>query len=311
MRGKAAYLSYACLWAWGCLAVSCDGQRPLQSQAAGRPYEVLVVGDRHKLVEHILEQPIDGLPQPEPWFDVTSIGPENLDATLQTMRGLVVVDIDSTRYTDTHIRYEKNRYATPQMVIYIGTPTEAALAKDIAGRASTLRTLLHRAEMNAAIATLAKKHNMRAAQTTKEMFGMELHIPTDMASTKRGRQFVWFSNNAPTGMKNIVVYQSRHAGSTADYVALRDSVLGTNIKGETDDMHMITTPRSVTAATSRERGRTITIRRGLWEMEGDAMGGPFVSHTVGNITVEAFVFAPGTKKRNLMRQLEAALYTLN
>src|SRR3712207_4823373 len=143
------------------------------------------------------------------------------------------------------------------------------------------------------------------------MFGMELHIPTDMASAKRGRQFVWFSNNSPTGMKNMVVYKSRHAASTADYVALRDSVLGTNIKGETDNMHMRTTPQSVTTTISRERGRTITIRRGLWEREGDAMGGPFVSHTVGNITVEAFVFAPGTKKRNLMRQLEAALYALN
>ena len=45
-------------------------------------------------------------------------------------------------------------------------------------------------------------------------------------------------------------------------------------------------------------------------MKGDCMGGPFVSHTVGDITAEAFLFAPGKKKRNQLRQLEAALYTL-
>ena len=51
-------------------------------------------------------------------------------------------------------------------------------------------------------------------------------------------------------------------------------------------------------------------------MEGDAMGGPFISHTLDDsirhrvITVEGFVYAPEMKKRNLMRQLEAVLYTL-
>ena len=51
-------------------------------------------------------------------------------------------------------------------------------------------------------------------------------------------------------------------------------------------------------------------------MNGAAMGGPFYSHTRLDeinqrvITVEGFVFAPGTKKRNAIRQLEAAIYTM-
>ena len=56
--------------------------------------------------------------------------------------------------------------------------------------------------------------------------------------------------------------------------------------------------------------------RGLWKMKnGGAMGGPFVSHTRLDeinhrmITIEGFVFAPGTKKRNPMRQLEAIIYS--
>ena len=49
---------------------------------------------------------------------------------------------------------------------------------------------------------------------------------------------------------------------------------------------------------------------------GGSMGGPFYSHTRVDeinqrvITVEGFVFAPGTKKRNHIRQLEAAVYTV-
>ena len=57
--------------------------------------------------------------------------------------------------------------------------------------------------------------------------------------------------------------------------------------------------------------------RGLWYMENDGMGGPFVSHsrvdTVNNnvIVVEGFVFAPEKMKRGLIRRVEGALYTLN
>ena len=56
--------------------------------------------------------------------------------------------------------------------------------------------------------------------------------------------------------------------------------------------------------------------RGLWEMRNDAMGGPFVSHarvdrTNGRIVVvEGFVYNPGKLKRDQIRKLNAALYTL-
>jgi hypothetical protein len=56
--------------------------------------------------------------------------------------------------------------------------------------------------------------------------------------------------------------------------------------------------------------------RGLWRMKGDFMGGPFVSHsrvdTINNrvITAEIFVYSPDKMKRNLVRTLEASLYTL-
>ena len=49
---------------------------------------------------------------------------------------------------------------------------------------------------------------------------------------------------------------------------------------------------------------------------GETMGGPFISHTrldeLHNrlITIEGFVFAPGRDKRNLLRQVEAMVYSV-
>jgi hypothetical protein len=57
--------------------------------------------------------------------------------------------------------------------------------------------------------------------------------------------------------------------------------------------------------------------RGLWRIiDGEAMGGPFVSLTRLDmvrgrvVTAEAFLYASGQKKRNALRQAEAILYTM-
>ena len=56
--------------------------------------------------------------------------------------------------------------------------------------------------------------------------------------------------------------------------------------------------------------------RGLWHITHDNMGGPFISHvrvdTVNHkvIVAEGFVYKPNESKRNQIRSLESALYTL-
>ena len=81
-----------------------------------------------------------------------------------------------------------------------------------------------------------------------------------------------------------------------------------------------TIPKPDTLCTSVKpiavKGEYAMETRGLWKMEHDAMGGPFVSHsrvdTLNNrvVVAEGFVYAPEKMKRGLIRRLEAALYTL-
>jgi hypothetical protein len=55
--------------------------------------------------------------------------------------------------------------------------------------------------------------------------------------------------------------------------------------------------------------------RGLWDVENDFMGGPYVSYTFADneseyiITVFGYVYNPNKDKRNLLRQVEAILYS--
>ncbi|MDV7396699.1 DUF4837 family protein, partial [Arthrospira platensis SPKY1] len=57
--------------------------------------------------------------------------------------------------------------------------------------------------------------------------------------------------------------------------------------------------------------------RGVWEMEGDFMGGPFVSRLLLSpdsktlFFIEAFLYAPGREKRELMQELVLIMDTLS
>lgn len=331
------------------LLVACTGSDGLLPPSGGRLYEVLLVGDRGGLVRQMLETDVEGLPQSEPSFDVSAIDSVRFNASVRQARNIVIVSIDPRAYDRPHVGYEKNVWAKPQMVVRIGAPSVATLRQNAKGVGTTLRTLLNRAEANKTLALLRHKRNTQAEQMVRQMFGVSVWIPVDMVASKRGKDFIWLSDNGTAMMQNIVIYREQPSaerskrpsaaddGDVRGFVAQRDRVLGQNIKGETNSMWMTTVGPTVSRhlVFRDEKDRSLwlrhndaahvpmTIFRGLWEMRGDDMGGPFVSRrlaTTGQggprkaekraVVAEGFVFAPGKTKRNAIRRLETVLYTL-
>ena len=327
---------------------ACDDRHSLLPPSGGKLYEVLVVGDSDGTVCQMLGQDVPGLPQSEPMFDVSTIDRDHFGAGVSATRNIVMVDVNPGIYTSPKIKYEKNVWAEPQTVVHIHTPSMKMLRDSISRITPTLLRILLRAELKKNISLLRNKRNIRMERLVKKMFGFDLWIPMEMTSYKKGKNFLWMSNSSPTIMKNIVIYKASGKGpssgripadisqETQRFIATRDSILGENIKGETDAMFMRTVANTVSSdidfRNSNERRRwlkdkrnktlPIMLYRGLWEMEGDDMGGPFVSRTLAfdvntsprshhseNIVIEGFVFAPGKKKRNAVKELEAVLYT--
>ena len=296
------------------LSCACKNEgEPLQPRSSSRPYEVLAVDDRDSIIYKVLDKDVEGLPQSEPSFDITATTESRMDNTARLARAIVKLTVDERQFTTTRIRYERNVYARPQIIVYITTPSVPELKKAMEKDAPKLRNLLTSFEIAAESTALTKRNNPKAQEKIRRMFGVDMLIPSDMQSEKVGKDFIWLSDNAKSGMKSICVYSS----SSADAIRVRDSVMRRNIPGERDGMYMKTSEGSVTfqqiAERYRKQGKTV-IARGLWEMENDAMGGPFVLHVTrqGNryIYTEGFVYAPETSKRNRIRQTEAVLYTM-
>lgn len=311
----------------------------LLPRSGGQLYEVLLVGDTAGMMRSALSADAEGLPQPEPSFDVSEVSAKAFGNTLRYTRNIVIVDINAEAYTCPSIRSERNVWAQPQTVVHIGAPSASALHNSIDSIGRRLRFLLNRSEARKQLGMLRHERNAKVEKLVRKLFDIELWIPADMIASKRGKDFLWLSNNSATMMQNIVVYRdwspvnasdvkaaghgdsevraANHSDSEARYfIGARDYMLGRNILGETDSMHMATVPESVLTD-------GCGFYRGLWMMTGDAMGGPFVSRTYplqqperkGNlvcrhIVVEGFVFAPGKAKRNAARRLETVLYTM-
>ena len=164
-----------------------------------------------------------------------------------------------------------------------------------------------------------QKHDSQALEEAiNQITGEQVELSAGMTQWKEGKDFFWFSDNEAQTMRNICLYT--YPGDTLDealVVSKRDSVMQRNIPGERAGMYMHT-EKQVPVRHSRLMWEGTPLLRsvGQWEMEGDAMGGPFVSHswvdtTRGCIVVaEAFVYAPGRNKSEVMKRLEAQLLKL-
>jgi len=294
----------SCLIALVALA-ACSGKNPLSPQSGGKPYEVLLCGDCDSILYKALSEKTEGLPQDEPTFDV-SLTDNNHFGTLERLaRNIVKTDIDPGKYPSSRIRYEQNRYAEPQLIIHVESPSAQALKAASTTIAEKLKKLLIRSEMQLEVKRQEEKRNMKVEKIIQEQFGSRMLIPADMKVAKQEKGFLWLSTRTAKYVMNIAIYQGCN----------RDSMMKRNIKGDTDDIYMTTVKGSTSVQKTADNSGRRIVTRGLWAMEGDAMGGPFVSHTIQNmktgqvLTAEAFIYAPGESKRNKMRQLEALLYT--
>ena len=152
------------------------------------------------------------------------------------------------------------------------------------------------------------------------MFGCDIWVDAELANSKTGDDFFWASTNTGTADRNFVMYSYPYTDKdtfTKEYfVHKRDSVMKANIPGFKEGVYMSTDSLLTDVRPINVQNSYTMEARGLWRMKGDFMGGPYVSHTRLDeknqriITAEIFVYSPDKMKRNLVRQMEASLYTL-
>ena len=318
----------------GCLLLlflaSCSpggGRNGKLPKSTGQPYEVVLEGDTDSIVTKILTEEVPALPQPEPLCRLIQVKKGKTHGSYLLVRTRIVVNIPAAEFS---VGLSRNENASPQTVIRISARSPQQLSEKL--NPEKLRQLVDEAELEhlaSIISTNPSKQNREMQQLVKKNFGISMNIPAEMQASKKAKNFIWISNNASSGMKNLLVMKVKSEERRAEKVKSEerragkvkseerrvknsdafspqekqqiDSILRTNMPGETDSMYMVI---------------PVLLERGLWEMKGDAMGGPYVMRRIhpgktgDEIIIIGFVYAPEMKKKILIKQLEAAISTI-
>lgn len=310
------------------LLTACDStDSAFKRSAVGNPYEVLVVCTQEfwespagRALEEVLDTDIPGLPQSERSFRISRT--EQLGNLTKPFRNIINIDIDNRMYSRTLCKFSNDIFARDQVIMTIQSPSRDEFEQYMKENANVVIDFFNAVELNRQIENLKQRHNEAAVETVKELFGCELMIPAEMSGEKRGKDFVWLSdfNSVNPEILSFVMYSYPYTSvedfSLENYIQKRDSVMKENMPGGKPGQYIQTEKEYVNITETSHRDRYLQITRGLWYMENDMMGGPFVSHSVVDeinnrvIVVEAFVYAAGQKKGKFIRKLEASLYTL-
>lgn len=311
------------------IILTLTGCKHASKHSIGNPYEVLVVCDDQtweapagRALLYALDTDIPGLPQSERSFRISRVTKSHFRGSTKAFRNIIFVDINGDRYTKNSFKFTRDVFAKPQVYMGIQSPSMEEFEKFVNENSQVIVDFLTRVEIERQIGVLEGKYNEKAFKKIKEMFGCELKIPAYLNGYMAGENFLWLSdfNDPKAEIQSFMIYSYPYTSvdnfSREHYIHMRDSVMKRNIRAKRMDQYIKTVDWSVDITEGSYRDRYLQVVRGLWEMENDIMGGPFVSHSavdeINNrvIVVEAFLYAPNRKKGSMMRKLEASLFTL-
>ena len=151
-----------------------------------------------------------------------------------------------------------------------------------------------------------------------DIFGGAPHFPTGYKLRKASDTFAWIADDKQA-YQDVFIYRypaEDDPFTMEKILAHRNAMLQENVPGMFDGTYMTTSDFfPTTLEFLKYRGRDFAQVRGMWEVQNDFMGGPFVSHSFYSpdgseiLVAEAWVYAPKFDKRQYLRQVESLLYS--
>ncbi len=293
------------------------------SGAAG---EVLLVMDNALwkdspgyLFREILEQEYPALPQPEPLFDLVHVNPAAFDNLFQHHRTIIVVTV-SSEYPETKIAFYENLWAKPQLVVRINATDKESLDELLKRESTRLVNNIQQYDRKRLIDVFKDSKDPEIRNLVSK-FNLKLAIPRGYKTDLVKDDFASLSIETPKTSQVIFIYEYPYEGtgelSTNKIIEERNAFLRKYTQGSRPGSYMTTAPLypPITYDLVKNSREYIEVR-GLWDLVKGYMGGPFISHSTIDkkrsrvVVVEGYVYNPNEKKRNLMRQMEAIVYSM-
>lgn len=317
------------------LLCSCNSKKAadvLMPDATGAPYDLyIVMPDDLKetalndSLKEIFEYPMEGTPNGDEYFYVSTLKPDHFVRSVRTLANVILVDIDP-EYRGAPVKMSRNKYANGQIILKMKGQSVEQLANTLMPMQEQLREIFVKNELKRGQKNIKANNNIEQEDRLMKMQNVSMSIPFALKKKGKGESdanFFWTTDDFAEKQSHIVVYSvpytSQDIFTLEGAVAIRDSVMKANIPGGFPDSYMETNKRVVLPEYKALNvgGKYVGELRGMWRIVNGLMAGPFVCHIRLDeenqrvVFAEGFVYAPHDGKRKLIRNLEAALYTLH
>ena len=299
--------------------LSCsESQQGLLPSSNGNINNVSVVineelwdGKVGEVIRENFGRPIYGLPQIEPVFSLSHIPSRIFTGFATKSRTILKIDISETE----GVFNFKNTYATPQRIIQITGKTPENIISNINKNINSIYSALYLNEIQEKQRRISK--NLNQTESVKKSTGLTLRFPSAYRVAKVDSNFVWIRKDIETGSVNLFVsrYNDEYRRKV---IQIRDSLSKRYIPGPIEGSFMSTD--LIYEPNTEEiniRGKQLLETRGLWEIQGQFMAGPFLNHLLKidtdkneYIMLDGFVYSPGSNKRDYVFELEAIMRSL-
>ena len=301
-----------------------------KSRSVGGTSEILMVtqndeqwnGQMGQAVRDFFEVEQYGLPQPEKNFKVSHINLDALNDMFKKHRNLIIAKIDED-IKNPLVETQRNWMSEPQFVIRITASSPESWVRTFETQKDGLKLIFDDNERKRFQDFFRPTTDVKIVNRLKKKFGVSMNVPEGYFIGIDENNFMWIRNEQDDKSMAFMIYELPYK-DTADLnpdniIKVRDSIVKKYIPGPVDGSYMTTDKefiKPVFETLPKFPAGYAVETRGLWNVVGDFMAGPFVSYSIVDptsskiITAEGWVYYPNKEKRDLLRQQESILYTL-
>lgn len=307
------------------LLTGCQETRSLLPSVSGKAGEIIVVMDKPYWedtlgndVRDLLARDCPWLAQKEPLYSLVNVVPTAFADLFKAHRNIMLFVV-GPQVDSAGIIYKHDLWAQPQCVIQVSAPDPAQASALLKEKGPMIVSSIEQAERDRVIRNTMRYEESSIYARVSELFGGSPHFPTGYKIRKASEDFVWIADDKDGVYQDVLIYRYPAEADpfTAEKIIYhRNEVMMNNVPGSLEGMYMTTSEFfPTTVEYLKYRGRDIVQTRGMWEVQNDYMGGPFVSHSFYSpdgseiFVTEAFVYAPRFDKRQYLRQVESLLYS--
>ena len=306
------------------LLPGCKSTKTLLPSVSGKAGEIIVVMEKPDWedtlgsdVRDLLACDCPWLAQKEPLYNLVNVVPSAFVDLFKVHRNIILFQV-GPQIDSVGIIYKHDVWAAPQCVIQLSAPTSAQASELLKEKGPMIVSSIEQAERDRVIRNTLRYEEHAIYPKVAEVFGGSPHFPSGYKLRKITEDFAWIADDKQV-YQDVFIYRypvEKEPFTLEKIIAHRNAVLQDNVPGMFDGTYMTTSEFfTPTLEYLKYRGRDLVQVRGMWEVQNDFMGGPFVSHSFYSadgseiLVAEAWVYAPQFDKRQYLRQVESILYS--